>query len=471
MYKILLVDDEEMVIKSLRATVDWKSYGFEIIDYALSAEEALEKVELQKPDIVITDIKMPRVNGLELLHMIKKINPHIKCLVISGYAEFAYIQKAVRLEVVGYCLKPFDEEEIALYLKRIRKMLDHKTEEADVTNCILEYIQSNTAEALNYMIPVYQMKGIDFEREKICAVYMIGVEGEKADQIPYQLLVHSGLQKYIGFIDEKDITSIKELFIKDGECSGRAGISQPISSPDKVARAIREAKCCAYQSFCSKNCEPITCDSHVTYDFSAIQSLERALENTDTTKVHRSLEEISQKFEDGSYNMNYAMKLQSVYTSWITNYIKSEEVELIFEYENLCEMYSDVYEQLKQIESAYTEANNSDEFMNKISNKTFFTIYQYVENNYTRQINVTDLANRFHINACYFSQLFRKEIGSTFSDYLAKKRIDHACNLLLETELKVNEIAEMSGFNDYFYFCRVFRKLKNCSPTEYRATA
>ena len=95
-------------------------------------------------------------------------------------------------------------------------------------------------------------------------------------------------------------------------------------------------------------------------------------------------------------------------------------------------------------------------------------IYQYLEKNYLQQINITQISEDFHINASYLSQLFKKEMNCTFTEYLTNKRIEYSCKLLLETDLKINEIAEMSGFSDYFYFSRVFRRIKKCTPTEYR---
>lgn len=464
MYKVLLVDDEEMVIKSLIATLNWKEYGFEITGYALSAEEALKKVEEQKPDVVITDIKMPKINGLELLQMIKTIYPSTHCIIISGYAEFAYIQKSIRLEAEGYCLKPFDEDEISVYLKRIKKSLDKSDRVSNQDNYMQDYIQKTSTEALAYMTAFYKEKGIDFHKENIFIMYIIGIDKmEKGDKI---ISINAGYQKLICLVRESEIdTLINSLQDKNIHI----GISRVIASADKAAKAVREAKVCAYQYFCQEECNRVNKYTAPIKDKSIIQVLERELEYKDCSKIRKYILEISDKFINGEYNIDFAIHLQNIYASWLSNNNKEKELELIFDYDLLCERFHNVFELLFQMESDFNEANQKVTFQNNISNKTFMTIYRYLEKNYLKQINVTQLSEEFHINACYLSQLFKKEMGCTFTDYLANKRIEYSCKLLLETDLKINEIAELSGFSDYFYFSRVFRKIKKCSPTEYRS--
>ncbi len=466
MYKILLVDDEELVVKSLRATLNWKEFGFEIAGCAYSAKEALAQIEELKPDVVITDIKMPKINGLELLQMIKAEYPGIHCLVISGYAEFAYIQKSIRLEAEGYCLKPFDAGEISVYLKRIKKRLDESVEDRGRCNCLSDYIQSTSEEALNYMQGYYKKKEIDFNSMQVHALYILGTD--RLELMGSLLTLNAGFQKIICLVRQEELEDFTKRITDTFQNSVHVGISKVIAAYDKTAKAIREARSSAYQYFCEQDCPPVIRYREIAKDKSLLQALERELEHKDYNKIRRYILEISEKFMNGEYNMDFAIYLQNIYASWISNQNKDSDKELIYEYDILCELYPDVFELLQQMETDFNEMNQKTSFQNQISNKTFMTIFRYLECNYLKQINITQLSEEFHINASYFSQLFKKEMGCTFTDYLAKKRIEYAGKLLLETDLKINEIAEISGFSDYFYFSRVFRKIKNCSPTEYR---
>lgn len=467
MYKILLVDDEEMVLKSLKATVNWQEYGFEIIGSATSAQEALDKISLLKPNVVITDIKMPNINGLELLQMIKAINAEIYCIVISGHAEFAYIQKSIRLEAVGYCLKPFDADEVAVYLKRIKIKLDNTEKAVDKSDYILDAIQSTSADSLSYMHNIYTAKNINFTSMKIYVMYIRGIE--TIEGIDNLLAVKAGFQKYIFLIHENHLLNITEEYRDINKNMIHIGISKSVVAYDKVSKAIRESRSCAYQFFCQESSESIITHYDFHRDMALLQALEKDLEYSDSKMMRKHILEISDKFINGEYNIDFAIRLQNIYATWISKFNKNKEVEFIYDYEVLCKLYHSVFKLLNCIESDFNEIKQNTNFQNNISNKTFRTIFRYIEENYMKQINITQLSDEFHINACYFSQLFKKEMGCTFTEYITSKRIEYSVNLLRDTDLKINEISEMSGFGDYFYFSRVFRKIKKCSPTEYRS--
>jgi two-component system response regulator YesN len=145
MYKVFIVDDEELVIKSLKASVDWRGCGYEVVGYALSGEEAVEAVKQIQPDVIFSDIRMPVMNGLELKKRLDDAGISAKFVVVSGLAEFALAQKAIQNGVSGYCLKPFDEMEIEGYLKKLKRDLDARRLLPEGE--ILDLIENGTPEA------------------------------------------------------------------------------------------------------------------------------------------------------------------------------------------------------------------------------------------------------------------------------------------------------------------------------------
>ena len=126
LYKIMLVDDEEEVRKSIIKKIDWADAGFEVVGDAENGQEALEKLELLEPDVVVTDIRMPYMDGLALTEKIRQRYPSTKVVIFSGFDDFEYAQRAIQLNVTEYILKPVNVEEMTAILKKIRRNLDEE---------------------------------------------------------------------------------------------------------------------------------------------------------------------------------------------------------------------------------------------------------------------------------------------------------------------------------------------------------
>jgi len=138
LYKIMLVDDEEEVRKSIINKIDWADAGFEVIGDAENGKDALEKIEQNEPDVVLTDIKMPYMDGLTMAETIRQLYPSVKIVIFSGFDEFEYAKKAIKLNVIEYILKPVNVEELTAILKKIKKNLDEEIEQKRNVNLLRE---------------------------------------------------------------------------------------------------------------------------------------------------------------------------------------------------------------------------------------------------------------------------------------------------------------------------------------------
>lgn len=138
LYRILLVDDEEEVRKGIIRKMEWERLGFEMAGDAENGEEALEKVEQLQPDVVLTDIRMPYMDGLTLAKRIRQKYPSIRILIFSGYDDFEYAQQAIKLNVTEYILKPVNMEELSEILARVKENLDEEIEQRRNINLLRE---------------------------------------------------------------------------------------------------------------------------------------------------------------------------------------------------------------------------------------------------------------------------------------------------------------------------------------------
>ena len=143
-YKILLVDDEAEVRTSIIRKIDWSAVDFQVVGDAENGVDALEKIEQLEPDVVLTDIRMPYMDGLEMAERLREIHPSIKVVLFSGFDDFEYAQKAIKLNIIEYILKPVNAEEMMEILLRIKGTLDEEIQRLrDLTNLTCLYCERN----------------------------------------------------------------------------------------------------------------------------------------------------------------------------------------------------------------------------------------------------------------------------------------------------------------------------------------
>ena len=138
LYSIILVDDEEEVRKSIIKQIDWESAGFKVVGDAENGEDALEKIEVLEPDVVLTDIRMPYMDGLTLAERVRQKYPSMKIVIFSGYDDFEYAKQAIKLNVTEYILKPVNVEELTAILQKIKANLDQEIEQKRNVNLLRE---------------------------------------------------------------------------------------------------------------------------------------------------------------------------------------------------------------------------------------------------------------------------------------------------------------------------------------------
>jgi len=472
MYKVLLVDDENWVVESLKASINWEENGFRVVGQACSGLEALELIEILEPDVVFTDIRMPGVNGLELIKKSNDLGHRIQYIVASGYAEFAYVQKALNYGAVGYCLKPFDENEIIGCLNKAKKTLQKESGTGTARNAnILENIgeagETVLKEALRSM-------GIDADKEELLVAVSIGKTQIVFPESVKYVTFKSGNAKWAYIFENRHSLVIMEHLRKAFSNSIKGiGIGPKIQRISTIQDAIDGANTAAYGFFITGREDIYEAGSaSFTMVNKVLKQLDESIRCKDLPMIESCFNCFARLLKSSDCSIRQVFHIYNMSLSFVFRYVDESHDNHIDNYEQLAALFENSDRMLDYLKEEITKhiglkpGYNPDE----VENKTVKDILQYVNANFHKEMSVQSLSKRFYINPNYISQIFKKEVGLNFTEYLTQTRIDYACRLLKESRLSVQQVSEKAGYNDYFYFTRIFKKTKGKTPSEYRNT-
>ncbi|WMT43135.1 response regulator [Paenibacillus sp. D2_2] len=477
--KVLLVDDEPWVIESLRASIDWNTLGFEVVGTANSGTEAISMLEILKPDVVFTDIRMPGMSGLELVKRGKIMAPGVDYILISGYAEFAYAQKAISYGAIAYCLKPFDEAEIeSILIKLRRERSSHQIGASDASidneTMILGFLEEpdevqmlrllNRLEDLSVIrspgdsIGVIVLASPSVVRPGLPEPYLYAKIGRTKHLF---LVPYYHIEELISYIEERRIV---DLPVSEGEGGLKiygVGVTERSAMRTDLRRAVKEANELADQYFIHGGFIIARKQPSMAGSFKdLLKQVDEVMRVGDMARIHRIFDKLSLLFHSGSLTVQHALQLHHIVNAYLYCFKLDYEEHMLYSREQLLTSYDSVQEMLQDLRQCVAGfvLHTQDKEMVQTSNETFRAILSYVNNHFTEDVSIQLLSKQYYTNPSYISQLFKKEIGETFTAYIAKLRIAYACELLRGTNLLVGEIAEKSGYMDYFYFTRMFKK-------------
>lgn len=471
MYNVLIVDDELLVINSLRNRISWNDLGFEVIGDARNGIAAYEKILQLRPDIVFTDIRMAGMNGLELIQKVNELSLNLQFIVISGYAEFAYAQNALKFGALDYCLKPFDENEIKGILKKAKAVLDKS--KASYENQLLTLLEDDSAEGQVLKLEILKTLGFEHdEGNEFLVIATIGAAGLDLPKRFKNIKFKIGSNKNIYLIEHDPfiLERMDYIGIIPQNVKG-IGISKIHHSINTINEAIDEACIAASQFFMIGN--------NIIYEYSnsglegfdsVMKEFRNALFARDVASINKFLDLIGIYFMEGSFNIKHALKVYNVFLYMIGGVNTGKYENSLETYEQLTSLFFNVQEMLSYLKKLLMENENLEHFTvaANVGNDTYKRILQYININYCNDISVQSIANKFLVNPNYISQLFKKENGETFTEYLTGLRVKCACNMLRAAHVPVYEIAERVGYNDYFHFAKVFKRITGKTPTAYR---
>lgn len=474
MYKAIIVDDEKWILEGIKAGVEWGSYGFEVVCSAENGQDALRMIEQLRLDVVFTDIKMPLMNGLELIKIGRERFPNILFVVLSAHAEFAYAQKALNYGTFGYCLKPFEIEEIHNMLKRLLDVLSARPQES-VLPSSPELYEAICAQETDMVKMIIKQNEMNLHDKLKIQPLVIAVQGNKYPVIT-GTIKHLRFQmspRRLGCLVYENETGalIQNLLFNSKESLCSIGIGYALSDLSELSSSLEAASLASYGMFTTGKSGVFNAPPHTNPLIEEVlRNLSQAMEKKNRIQFSAAMNTARLHFRNGVFSIKDAYL---IFTALMTLFYRegvSGSARVYEGYEQLSYQYGDADAMIDYL-MEHTIGYLSEErpvLKIEVSHKTIKKILEFIHDNFTTEISIQSLSERFYLSPNYLCHLFKKEVGENFIEYISRLRIQYACKLLAETDLAIKHIGEKCGFNDYFYFTRIFKRIVSQTPTQYR---
>ena len=469
MYHAIIVDDEQMIINRLVLGFDWNSNGYEVIATCTDSVTALDMIRFIRPDVVFTDIKMPGLSGIELMRQVRETLPQIQFVFISGHADFQYAHDALQMGACGYCLKPLEDDDIESALSAVSHRLEERQSviQSAFDMLMLHPLPVNAERLLRFLYPAEPVPGSlmtvlslgdassllsgnvcysSIRIDEKCHLYLISANAEYLTTGMF----HTALLRAVS---GKQITSISWKHT-DSPAASLAG--------DLLKLFDAVYSCFVFQPAALGPLEEKETAANAEFldNISTLANKGRAKDICDVlTKLLKS---------DISLLPSEAVSLYNICTSFIMRLENAEwkPDEIHYPYE-LARKYKDIGEMLQDLQQKFLKITGQAN-PESVTNESLRRILEYINHNFTKDISFQEIADEYTINSSYLSQLFKKELGVTFTGYLTNLRIQYAKELLATTTMRINEIPEKIGYRYDYNFAKLFKKETGLTPKEYR---
>jgi two-component system, response regulator YesN len=524
MYSVFIVDDEIIVREGLRSKIDWEHSQFSFAGEAGDGEIALSMIQDIKPDILITDIRMPFMDGLELAQAVKKMQPWIRIIILSGHDEFDYAKRAISIGVEDYILKPFTLEEMIICLNKAAGELDRQKQqftdiarmkselessymlsrEKLLSDIVLGIVDSSTAiqqaDAFNinlvshyYIVSVSIINSKHNDINELIAAksHVISLVNSETDVIGFFLspdtfvsILKNGTKEILEDRVFNFADTIQHELLKNTDYSIITAIGPIIDHISQIANSFQEASTILKQChFTDKNKIIFSNDIKKSNDSSIIlqenDPLVDRLNYADESELDQIIKEyISLLGENpdhfsiiASYLLVDVIMAVSKVIEELGGNIKEVMPEILTHtfVDNAVQNQETFISEIKRVLSAVLKYRN--EHIQGRYADIILRAKKYIEKNFANpDICLHSTAEAVNFSPNHFSTIFSQECGTTFIEYLTSVRIAQAKKLLKNTDMKSTDIAYEIGFNDPHYFSFIFKKVTGVSPRDYRNT-
>ena len=475
MNTLLIVEDDKMTRQGIKAMVQRSSVPIQNIMECNNGQIALEILKSQRVDVMFTDIRMPKMDGIELVEAMQELEHKPLTVVISGYDDFTYAVRLLRMGIKEYILKPAEMEQIVEILKKLEEEISKNNENERKVREIgcqqLKYM------ILNEHITEKEIQAVTqrFEKQLLSKEYVVCClenSGEQTEENASFL--------YLGDIEANCVYIIgrenKEFLLKNELADSYVGVSRLHTGIAQLKTAYEEAWTARKEAFLRSKHDVEYSESllgeHGKADGERIHQIVQMLGTDKISGVLRTVELFISEIKRNRYSGHVLEKSVDMFVEEMLrtyqNVLQGEEAELlrfqnIYQFANLDELM----EEMTGWMIGFHEKINTefDDYKNKSKMKQALA---YIEENYDKDLNMAVISNYVSMNYSLFSYAFKQYTGKNFVNYLKELRVNEAKRLLEETDMRVIEIGQKVGYENEKHFMKLFKSQCGVSPTEYR---
>ncbi|MDD3220015.1 MAG: response regulator [Lachnospiraceae bacterium] len=489
MFKVIVVDDEPVALQHICSIIEKKCPDYEIAATAENGKEGLEKVRLIQPDLLISDVKMPLMSGIDLVSRVKEEFPEILSIIVSGYSEFEYAKAALQSGVCDYILKPVlpsamkktidaVTEKIKKHYYQERNNIIHllcngaECEENQIAHYFSypeyygaivrknglprRFSTANSLEIFSDINEIYTVYG----RDEMESLYII----------PKELLFGKTFEEYITQVADREKSDSNYVTVVYQKNSFTA--SDIKKYVKELYRELDTISVVGYSQMVDMEyCE----EKKIIFEHDSIHyvlnNFEHLLKDQQNDKIKKELSRLFHVWEEEKKPqlwMEYmARQIMYLVRKYNTDAIPLIECETMMEDAFFyADSFTELLENLFDIMFKYIKENDVS---SKVDSPEFFqTIKDYLIKHLDENMSLQVICKKFALSQTYLSKLFRKYENQSFNRYLTEMRMEQATRLMKENpDIFVKDVAAMVGYNDQFYFSRIFRSYTGYSPTNY----
>ena len=514
---VMIVDDEPVILVGIQFMIEKYCPECRVCALAVDGKDGLQKIREHRPDIVITDITMPEMDGLELIRTARAEGVTARFVILSGYSDFNYARQAVSIGVEDYITKPIEEKELAEVMRKVSTSIARERDAAERAayrgEKLREYVLRDvlTGKNAGKQERTGKLAAIHFPLSQALYLCLCLPTGDGRDQKETRKETLRALaEEYMPFQQEcavlTDLQDVDCVLMAIGRdtpertvynrlgmfryvCMEKMdrdiwiGCSRIHESPEDIPTAFEEARCALnYRILLGEpdiihyekihNIEP----KNAVLPEETLRQLEEAVDTMDDASCQRLLDQIFAEWKSRS-DMTLEQVRIAALNILLTGIRKIPSVQFqLNEYlgKNLFTLEGlNQFESLEQLKNWILNVLKSmnEMMLHSAAGENPDLIEEskkYIRQHFTEEISLKEVADRFFINASYFSTLFKKKTGMNYQSYVTKLRVDLAKKLLAEPEMRIYEICETVGYTDMKHFNRVFERETGLRPADYR---